>query len=297
MTAIALLLAPLTLSACGSSVIAPRGVLGVVGAESQYAALLSEIGGQYVLVSSILNNPTTDPHAYEVSASVARAVSNADLVVQNGLGYDGFMNRLEDASPSTRRVVISVQTLLAKSNSTFNPHLWYDLSGVGRVATAITSKLSQLAPKNTAYFARRNVEFQSSLRNLETNVSQFRRTHSGYSVVATEPVANYLLQAMGIAVLTPKQFMANVMNGVDPAPQDIATVESLLSNHEVQLFVFNQQVSDSVTQGLFTEANNFYVPIVPVDEIMPPRYRTYVEWMTATVNQLEAALANAQVIS
>ena len=96
------------------------------GRENEYADVLSQIGGKYVQVSSVLDNPNTDPHSFESSPSVAEEVSSAQLIVQNGVGYDSFMNKIESASPDSRRKVIVVQDLLGLPDSTANPHLWYD---------------------------------------------------------------------------------------------------------------------------------------------------------------------------
>jgi len=65
--------------------------------------VISQLGGTYVRVSAILSNPNTDPHTFESSASVTQEVSGAQLVVQNGGGYDSFMNKIEAAAPSSAR--------------------------------------------------------------------------------------------------------------------------------------------------------------------------------------------------
>src|SRR5271154_3285074 len=103
----------------------PPGVVVAVGAESQYANVIAQVGGRYVKATAIESNPNTDPHAFEASPSVAEAVAAARVVVQNGLGYDTFMERVESASSSARRKVIDVQKLLGLADSTPNPHLWY----------------------------------------------------------------------------------------------------------------------------------------------------------------------------
>src|SRR5262245_20386925 len=61
-------------------------VINAIGAENEYANVLAQIGGRYVHVSSILNDPNTDPHTFEASPQVAQEVSAADLIVQNGAG-------------------------------------------------------------------------------------------------------------------------------------------------------------------------------------------------------------------
>src|SRR5258708_37237559 len=81
-------------------------VINAIGAENEYANVLSQIGGQYVHVSAILDNPNTDPHTFEASPQVSQEVSAADLIVQNGVGYDSWISKMEAASPNAKRKVI-----------------------------------------------------------------------------------------------------------------------------------------------------------------------------------------------
>src|SRR6202522_4264166 len=88
------------------------GAIVAVGAENEYADVISQVGGKYVSTTAIMSNPNTDPHTFEASAQVAQEVSQAQLVVQNGVGYDGFMNTIENAQAAAGRKVIDVQQLL-----------------------------------------------------------------------------------------------------------------------------------------------------------------------------------------
>src|SRR5271163_2770876 len=108
----------------GAAVANTPRVINAIGAENEYANVLAQIGGRYVHVSSILDNPNTDPHTFESSPGVASEVSDAQLVVQNGVGYDDFMTKIESASPDPDRKVIVVQHLLGLPDNTPNPHLW-----------------------------------------------------------------------------------------------------------------------------------------------------------------------------
>src|SRR5580700_10808672 len=126
--------------------------INAIGAENEYADVLSQIGGSYVHVSSILDNPNTDPHTFEASPSVAQEVSAAQLIVQNGVGYDTFMNTIEAASPSSKRKVIVVQDVLGLPTDTPNPHLWYDPTTMPAVARAMAVDLSGLQPTHATYF-------------------------------------------------------------------------------------------------------------------------------------------------
>jgi zinc/manganese transport system substrate-binding protein len=287
-------LAALTIAAagCGSSAASARpGVISAVGAENEYANVLSQIGGRYVHVSAILDNPNTDPHTFEASASVAQEISAAQIVVQNGAGYDTFMDRIESAAPNPARKVISVQDVLGLPSNTPNPHLWYDPATMPAVAKAMAAALSALQPAHAAYFQANLKTFGRSLAPWLAAIAQFKAKYPHTAVATTEPVADYMLQAMGTDNLTPFQFQADTMNGVDPSPQDISLVTSFFTQHKAKVFVYNQQVVDPLTTSIRQAAQRAGVPVVGVYETMPTGYR-YQSWMLAEVQAIQRAVAS-----
>ncbi len=154
LTAVALALAGSTPATAGTQTIR------AVGAENEYANVISQIGGQYVSVSAIESNPNTDPHTFEASPSVAKLVSAAQVVVQNGVGYDTYMNTIEAASPNSSRKVIDVQQLLGLPDSTPNPHLWYKAATMPAVAKALVGDFSAIEPQHRAYFQANATKFE-----------------------------------------------------------------------------------------------------------------------------------------
>jgi len=285
----------LAVSGCAASAHgaqAGQAVINAVGAENEYANVLSQIGGKYVHVSAILDNPNTDPHTFEASPQVASEVSSAQLVVQNGLGYDSWVNRIESASPSSTRKVITVQHLLGLPDSTPNPHLWYDPRTMPIVARAMATDLSKLQPAHRAYFAANLARFDASLTSWLDAIAQFKATHRGVTAATTEPVADYLLTAMGIRNLTPFVFQSVIMNGNEPAPQDIALENGLLSGHKVRFFAYNQQVVSALTGSIRQNAVKAGVPVVAVYETMPTPGYDYQSWMLAEVHAIEKAVTS-----
>ncbi len=279
---------------CGTSSggVTKPGVINAVGAENEYADVLAQIGGAYVHVSSILNDPNTDPHTFEASPSVAEKVSQAEVIVQNGVGYDAFMNKIESASPNSRRKVIVAQRVLGLPDSTPNPHLWYSPQTMPAVAKAMASELSALEPNHAAYFSARLRSFDASLQPWIRAIAAFKTAYPGTTVATTEPVADYLLQAMGMTNLTPFVFQADVMNGVDPAPEDITLENGLLTKRRVHVFCYNQQVVDSLTTSIRQNAQAAGVPVVGVYETMPSPGYDYQTWMLAEVAAIRAAVAH-----
>jgi zinc/manganese transport system substrate-binding protein len=278
------------LSALPASASAKSGVINAIGAENEYANVLTQIGGKYVKVSSILNNPNTDPHTFEASPRVAEEVSTAQLIVQNGVGYDGFMNDMESASPNSSRVVIVVQHVLDLPNSTPNPHLWYSPKTMPKVAAVMAKDLAKLDPSHAAYFEAHVSAFDASLQPWITAIAAYKSSHRGTPVAVTEPVADYLLQAMGMNISTPFVFQSDIMNGVDPSPEDITLEDNLFTDHQVKVFCYNQQVVDALTGSFKNAAKKADVPVVGVYETMPTPGYDYQTWMMAELTAIEKAV-------
>jgi zinc/manganese transport system substrate-binding protein len=279
-------------AAAPTAAAAHSDTIAAVGAENEYASVISQIGGKYTRVTAILSNPNTDPHTFESSPSVAQVVGSAQLVVQNGVGYDSFMNKIEAASPDSARTVIDVQKLLGLPDSTPNPHLWYSPATMPAVAAAVAARLSALQPAHKAYFASRLAAFRTSLKPWLQAIAHFRAAYPGTAVAVTEPVSDYMLQAAGAKILTPFTFQSDVMNGVDPSPQAIAEQDSLFKDHRVKVLLYNQQVTDSLTQSFLKAAATYGIPVIGVYETMPVPGYTYQSWMLAEVQALQKAVTS-----
>jgi zinc/manganese transport system substrate-binding protein len=292
--AVAAAIAATAVAACsgGASAASGSGKIVAVGAENEYGDVIGQVGGKYVQASAIMSDPSTDPHTFEASIAVAREVGSAQLVVQNGVGYDGFMNTIESAAPNSDRMVIDVQQLLKLPDSTPNPHLWYDPATMPKVADAIAADLAAIQPAHAAYFKANAKAFTTALTPWLNAIAAFKKAYQGTPVATTEPVADYLLQALGADNLTPFTFQADIMNGVDPAPQDVAVERSLFTGHKVKALLYNQQVTDPLTESLIALADQNHIPVVGVYETMPAPGYDYQSWMLTEVQDLQKAVVD-----
>jgi zinc/manganese transport system substrate-binding protein len=107
----------------------------------------------------------------------------------------------------------------------------------------------------------------------------------------TEPVGDYLLQAAGTDIKTPFGLQADIMNGVDPSPQYVSLEDNLFAQHQVTVFLYNQQVTDTLTTSFLAAAHRYGIPVVGVYETMPAGYG-YQSWMLAEVGALRKAVAS-----
>jgi zinc/manganese transport system substrate-binding protein len=286
----AVLAACLALAAATSAQAQTSGQIRAIGIENEYADVIAQVGGQYVHVQSIQSDPNTDPHSFEASPRIARDIAAAQLVVQNGLGYDDWADKLMSASPRPDRKVIKAQTLLGLPDDTANPHLWYDPRTMPAVAKAVADAFAAIDPAQAAYFHASADKFVASLGPWNAAIAAFKAKHDKTPIAVTEPVADYMLEAMGFDILTPFSLQKAIMDGTDPAPQDVSAQNALFNGKKVKVFAYNQQVTSNLTKSYLTLAKKNGIPVVGVYETMPVPGYTYQSWMMAEVAALEKAV-------
>ncbi|MDE8344572.1 MAG: zinc ABC transporter substrate-binding protein [Acidocella sp.] len=279
---------------CPAAAAAAAAPVKAVGVETQYADVIAQIGGRYVTVSAIISDPNTDPHEFELNPKIAARLAGAQLVVENGLGYDDWAGRMLDAAPDAQRRVINVQRLLGLPDNTPNPHLWYDPLTMPRVADALAAILATMQPQHADDFRANAARFDASLGPWRAALAAIKSADPGVPVAVTEPVGDALLTAAGAEILTPFTLQAAIMNGTDPAPQDVAAQDLLLSGHKVRALVYNEQVTDPLTASFLALARANHIPVVGVYETMPAPGYDYQSWMLAETMALRAAVEHGQ---
>jgi zinc/manganese transport system substrate-binding protein len=288
-TIIVLLVSCGLLAACGGSK-QGSGRLAVVAAENEYGDIAAQIGGAHVHVTSILSDPNADPHLYEPGSSNGLAVAEARVVIQNGVGYDAFMTKLEHASPSSKRSVLVIADVLAIRGNDANPHLWYDVPALPKVAGAIAAAFEQADPAHAGAYRGGLARFNASLQPLQREVARIRASFGGSPVAYTEPVPGYLLDAAGLENLAPSSFTRAIEEGTEPTPQAVAAMDALLTKKRVQVLLYNSQAVSPITARAQASARAARIPIVGVTETLPPKL-SFQQWQLGQARRLAEALA------
>ena len=259
----------------------------VVAAENVYGDVAQHIGGSSIEVASILTNPSQDPHEFEASASTARQVADAKVVIYNGADYDPWVTKLLSASRAPSRKVIEVARLVHKRAGD-NPHVWYDVAAILALANALTDTLSALDPIHRTEYAERHAAFVRSMQPLVDRIARMRKEFAEKAVTATEPVFGYMADALGLRMRNGR-FQLAVMNGTEPSAKDIAAFEKDLRSRSVKVLLYNNQTSSALAERMRTVAADAGVPVVGVSETAPPGI-TYQQWMSSQLEALGRAL-------
>src|SRR5689334_7672484 len=263
------LLGAVALASCLAAGSAAAGPVKVVASENFYRDIAQQIGGANVEVTSVLTNPDQDPHLFEASASMARDVAAAKVVIVNGADYDPWMEKLLSANKAPGRKEIVVAKLVRKKGGD-NPHLWYDPATMLAFAKVFAAELSSLDPAHKAEYANGASRLADALKPLEAKIGEMKEKYAGQPVTASEPVFGYMAQALGLKMRN-ERFQLAVMNDTEPSASDIAAFENDLKNHKVKVMLYNSQASDPAVQRLVGIARQSNVPVVGVTETEPAR--------------------------
>jgi zinc/manganese transport system substrate-binding protein len=286
-----LVLTLLLLAGCGSSTASTSGRVSVVAAENVYGNIASQIGGAHVAVTSILTSPTADPHLFEPGTSSGLAVAGAKVVLQNGLGYDAFMTRLENATPSKSRIVVTMADVLGVHGKDANPHLWYDVPQLNRIAGSIATALERADPGHAPAYRAGLARFERSLGPLRHEVATIRDRHHGAPVAYTEPVPGYLVAAAGLDNLAPETFTRPIEEGTEPTPAAVSAMDEVVAKHRIRVLLYNSQAVSPITARIRDAARSAGIPVVPVTETLPPGL-TFQQWQLGQAQALAVALAS-----
>jgi zinc/manganese transport system substrate-binding protein len=278
-TLAALLVASLLLPAVAR---AGEAKIAVVAAENFYGDVAQQIGGDRVSVISILSSPDQDPHLFEISPGIIREVAAAQVAVYNGADYDPWIDGLLKVAPRAGRSVIVAADLMHKKSGD-NPHLWYDPATMPAVAGALAAAFAAADPGHRDDYAARLKTFLASLGPMNEKIAVIAGKYAGAPVTATEPVFDYMAQALQLKMRN-ERFQLAVMNDTEPSARDIAAFEQDLRTHQVRAVFYNKQASNNLVQHLLEIARAANITVVGITETAPPGI-SYQDWM---LNELDA---------
>ncbi|MEW2630983.1 zinc ABC transporter substrate-binding protein [Streptomyces sp. NPDC048389] len=281
---------------CGASVTpasAPSpAIVPVVASTNVYGDVVRQIGGDRVRVVSVITDPAQDPHSYEADTRTRLELSRAEVVVENGGGYDGFVgDLLRSANNSSAEVVnaVEVSGMYRPGEEEFNEHVWYDMPTMSRLADRIAAALATASPDGSDAFRKNAADFKEKLRAVEDAEARIREDHAGAAVAVTEPVPLYMIEACGLRNVTPPDFSEAVEEGDEVSPRVLRETLDLLADRKAETLVYNEQTSSPQTERVQQAARDNGIPVVPVTETLPPG-KDYIAWMTDNVDALGRAL-------
>ena len=264
----------------------------VVATINAWGSIASQIGGKHAHVVSIITNPNTDPHVYEPTAADARTVATAQMVIENGIGYDPWMPKLL-AAGTNQPTVLNVGTLVGVADGG-NPHRWYNPTDVQTVINQVVADYQKLDPADSAYFFQRRNTFNNvGLRQYNATLATIKASYSGTPVGASESIFSMLAPALGLNLITPYSFLKAISEGTDVSAADKQAIDNQITHHLIKVYVYNSQNVTPDVQAQLSQVKAEHIPYATITETLAPPRATYQAWQTKQLLGIEAALATA----
>jgi zinc/manganese transport system substrate-binding protein len=264
--------------------------LAVVATINAWGSIASQLGGDRVQETSIITNPDTDPHSYEPSAADARRVADAKVVVENGIGYDAWADKMLASDPNPQRTVVTVGDTVGVAEGG-NPHQWYSPDSVTKVANAITAAYKKADPNDSGYFDQQNQQFlNQGLSNYHSLIASIKAKYAGTPVGASESIFSPLSDALGLNLITPAEFLKAISEGTDPSPADKATIDQQIATKAIKVYVLNSQNNSPDVQAQVDAAKKQGIPVTTVTETLSPANASFQDWQSTQLSGLADAL-------
>jgi len=286
-----------TITGCGQDAAAERragGDITVTASTNVWGSLASAVGGDEVDVTSIISDPARDPHSYQLTPRDAARLTGAQLVVVNGGGYD---DSVEQAIGEGGQVINAFALGRPKGETKTsgghengdNEHVWYRLATVAAVADEIAKRLGEIRPESRDAFETNAKSLKDKLDGLANRLDEIAQAHGGAKVVATEPLAHYLIEDAGLQDVTPAEFVEAIEEETDPPAAAVAGIQRLVAQRQVTVVIHNPQTETPVVADVLSKARAANLPVVDMAETLPAR-QDYVMWMTEQIEALSSAL-------
>jgi zinc/manganese transport system substrate-binding protein len=246
---------------------AADGAVRIVASTNVYGDLAQAVGGAEVEVTSVIDDPAQDPHAFEANPRVQLALSRADIVILNGGGYDDFMGTMLDASGNEQAIVIDA--VEAYPHDSPNEHVWYDYDAMTAVVAAVADALDDVDPGHADAYRANLRELTGELAALGATADAAADRVAGARAIVTEPVPLYLLDRMGFQNQTPPEFSEAIEEDSDIRPALLQRTLDLIADGSTAIVVYNAQTGGPQTDAVIDAAAGSQVPAIGVTETLP----------------------------
>ena len=278
-----------SVAACGSGQSTPEKnrTIEVVASVNQWGTVAKTLGGDNVNVTSIINSTNVDAHDYEPTTSDIAKLQKAQVIIVNGAGYDAWAVK---AAQSANATIVNAAAV-GGVNDGENPHVWFSADVRKAVAQAITEAYEQADAAKKNDFDKMNDQWAAEENNVESKIAEVKQKTDGLAYAATESVASYLAEDMGLADATPSGYARATANESEPTPTDIKQFTDALKAGEIKLLVVNTQEESELTGKITDAAKSVEVPMVELTEQMPEQYDSLTAWMEGLVDAFSQAIA------
>lgn len=259
--------------------------LKVVATFSILADLVREVGGESVEVTTLVG-PDSDAHTYQPRPTDARTLAGAKVLVSNGLGFEGWIDRLADASGFRgTRIVASAGT-----PAEADPHCWQDVACTRRYIANIARGLAKADPANATAYAARAAQYDQRLAALDDWI---RREIAGVPEARRQAITGhssfrYFARAYDVRFSAPRGYSTDS----EPTARDVANLIRHVREQKVKAVFVENMTNPALVAEIARDSGAVVGPRLYSDALSKPDgpAPTYEAMMRHNVNALVAGM-------
>jgi zinc/manganese transport system substrate-binding protein len=256
--------------------------------------IVQEVGGTQVVVSSLIG-PDSDAHVFEPSPDHARLLARAQLLIVNGLGFEGWLTRLTRSAEYRGPIVVATKGITplptnvgGNAGSSPDPHAWQNVNNGVVYAENIAQALAGVDPAHAEAYRERFRRYKADLETLDRRVRDLLGAIPADKrrVITNHDAFAYYGRAYGISFLAPE----GVNTEAEPSAKAIAELIRQIRREGIKA-LFLENISDPrLVEELAREADTTTGPPLYSDALSPPggpapSYVRMIEYNTAALKQ------------
>ena len=282
----------------------------IVATTNVWANIAEQIAGDKFEVSALITDVAQDPHSFEASARDQLAVSESDLFIINGGGYDDFALTL---AASAGVEPFNVYELHEQGpvdehdheaeageddhdheaeageddhahDHDGSDHIWYDFHVVEQTAGLLKDVMAELQPENAEYFAANLDAFEAEMEVIESRLEGL--SDSSVRYFEAHPLAGLLFNELGFVNLTPEGLAEAEEAEVEPSVAILADSRALISSGELSFLAVNSNVTSPALDELKQLAVSEGVAVLQFDELLPVGF-SFQAWASSLLDMIE----------
>lgn len=262
----------------------------VVTSFSILADLVKQLGGDHVILETIVG-PDEDAHVFNPSPQHGIALAHADLVIINGLGFEGWMDRLISSSGFKGTVVVAtidIKPMLA--NGAQDPHAWHSIPLVMKYVDTISQALQKADPSHAKEYKQRTTDYKRRLHRLDEWVKDelSKIDIQKRKIITAHDAFQYFAAEYGIKFLAPQ----GVSTQAEATPEAIMKLIDLIRKEDIKM-IFVENIANEKQMQMIQESTGARIggtlysdALSPVDGAAPD----YISLMKHNVMLMTSAM-------
>ncbi|WP_026607474.1 metal ABC transporter substrate-binding protein [Methylocapsa acidiphila] len=270
------------------------GKLPVIATFTILADLARNVGGERVEVQTLVG-PNGDAHVYQPTPADAKNLAAAKLILVNGLGLEGWIDRLIKASGAKAPVLVAskgVKPLQMREEGRIgaDPHAWQSIANAKIYVANIRDGLIAADPEGAEAYRANSAAYLAKLDGLETEVKQAiaKIPPAQRAIITTHDAFGYFGAAYGFRFVAPQ----GVSTETEASASDVAKIIRQIKAEKIPA-VFLENIADvRLARRIAEESGAKIGGALFSDALSPPDgpASTYLDMMRNNVGELSAAL-------